>query len=234
MKSLAGTGIYVVIVIVVLLFVTNGCKKKDNTQPDLTDIDGNVYHAVKIGNQVWMAEDLKTTRYNDGTAITLISDSTAWSKIDITKTPGYCWYDNNAPRYRNTYGALYNWYALNTGHLAPSGWHIPSVDEWSTLITYLGGKSIAGGKLKETGTSHWISPNKGADNSSGFTALPNGLQADIGGFYFIGEWGSWWTSTEENPAWRTAYYFEIAYNETTAYKSASNKAYGTCVRCIKD
>jgi len=125
--------------------LSGSCKKKDNNNPTpstVTDIDGNVYHIVAIGTQVWMAENLKTTKYNDGTFIPLVTDSTAWGNLS---TPGYCWYNNDAATYKNTYGALYNWFTVNTGKLSPKGWHIPSDTEWETLITYLGGESLAGG-----------------------------------------------------------------------------------------
>ena len=131
-----------------------------------TDIDGNVYHTVTIGTQIWMVENLKTTRYNDGSPIPFVTDSSSWSNLT---TPGYCWYNNDTTN-KNTYGALYNWFAVNTGKLAPTGWHVPTDDEWTTLTTYLGGESIAGGKLKETGTTHWRTPNAGATNEIGFTA----------------------------------------------------------------
>ena len=114
--------------------------------------------------------NLKTTKYNDGTSIPNVTNDTSWSNLT---TGAYCWYNNDVS-YKNPYGALYNWYAVNTGKLAPKGWHVPSDAEWTTLITYLGGESIAGGKLKEAGTTHWLSPNTEATNSTGFSALPGG------------------------------------------------------------
>ena len=122
---------------------------QQGTGGTVTDIDGNVYHTVTIGTQTWMVENLKTTKYNDGTAIPLVTDSTAW--LNLT-TPGYCWYNNDAATYKNTYGALYNWFTVNTSKLAPSGWHVPTDAEWTTLITYLGGETVAGGQMKSTGT----------------------------------------------------------------------------------
>ena len=112
----------------------------------VADIDGNIYNTVKIGNQAWMAENLKTTKYNNGTEIPLIVDKPAWEAL---MTGGYCWY-NNEDVNKNIYGALYNWYAVNTGNLCPIGWHVPSYNEWDILAAYLGGVDIAGGKLKET------------------------------------------------------------------------------------
>jgi uncharacterized protein (TIGR02145 family) len=121
----------------------------------VTDIDGNVYHTVKIGTQVWMVENLKVTKFNDGTAILLAPDSSSWSNLT---TSGYCWYNNDAPAYKHTYGALYNWNTVKTGKLCPVGWHVPGNDDWATLIGYLGGESAAGYNLNEAGTSHWQSP----------------------------------------------------------------------------
>jgi uncharacterized protein (TIGR02145 family) len=135
------------------------------------DVDGNVYNTVTIGAQVWMAENLRTTKYNDGTSIPLVTDSTKWSDLS---TPAHCWYNNDKASYKATYGALYNWYTVATDNLCPTGWHVPTTAEWQILKDYLG-SSVDGGKLKESGTTHWKSPNKGATNESGFTALPGGL-----------------------------------------------------------
>ncbi|MBK9327803.1 MAG: fibrobacter succinogenes major paralogous domain-containing protein [Sphingobacteriales bacterium] len=137
----------------------------------VTDIDGNVYNVVKIGNQCWMKENLKTTRYNDGSAIPTGLSNTAW---EATTNGAYAIYDNNAAN-NTTYGKLYNWYAVNTGKLAPAGWHVPTDAEWTTLTTYLGGVRVAGGPMKAT--TLWASPNVGATNSSGFTGLPAGYRA---------------------------------------------------------
>jgi uncharacterized protein (TIGR02145 family) len=164
------------------------------TAPTLTDIDGNVYSTVTIGTQTWMAENLKTTKYNDDTAVPNVTDETEWANLT---TGAYCWYDNNASAYKATYGALYNWYAINTGKLCPTGWHVPSDAEWLTLENYLGGEDVAGGKLKEAGTTHWLSPNTGATNETGFTGLPGGFRWDWGTeFWPIGQSGFWWLATE--------------------------------------
>jgi len=138
-----------------------------------SDIDGNVYNTITIGTQIWMKENLKTTKYNDGSSIPLVTDNTAWINLS---TPGYCWYNNDAATYKSAYGAMYNWYTVNTGKICPPNWHVPTDTQWETLITYLGGKIIAGGKMKETGTAHWTSPNIGATNETGFTALPGGYR----------------------------------------------------------
>ncbi|MFZ4572381.1 MAG: fibrobacter succinogenes major paralogous domain-containing protein [Bacteroidales bacterium] len=131
------------------LLILSSCSKNTDGNPapipgTTTDVDGNLYHSVTIGTQVWMDENLKTTKYNDGSSIPLVTDSIAW--INMT-TPGYCWYHNNAAAYKNTYGALYNWYAVNTGKLAPTGWHVPTDAEWTILVAYLGGELLAGGRI---------------------------------------------------------------------------------------
>jgi uncharacterized protein (TIGR02145 family) len=146
-------------------FTTTGSLANCGT---VTDIDGNVYNTVTIGTQCWMAENLKTTRYNDGTAILTGLSNADWQ---ITTSGAYAIY-NNDPANNTTYGKLYNIYAVKTNKLAPAGWHVPTYTEWTTLTTYLGGEAVAGGKMKAT--TLWSSPNTGATNSSGFTGLPAG------------------------------------------------------------
>jgi uncharacterized protein (TIGR02145 family) len=193
------------------------------------DIDGNVYTSVTIGNQVWMAENLKTTKYNDGTAIPLVADDKAWEALT---TPAYCWYNNDATANKKTYGALYNWYTVNTKKLCPTGWHVPSDAEWTTLTTNLGGESVAGGKLKETGTTHWQSPNMGATNETGFTALPGGYRNNYGPYNDIGYYGYWWSATEANATY--AWYRHLSYANSYVYRNYFNKHYGFSVRCLRD
>ena len=210
--------------IIILAFVYT-CKKDEN--PPVTDIEGNIYNTVTIGTQTWMAENMKATKYNDGTAIPLVTDGMAWSE----PTPGYCFYNNDATTYKNTYGALYNWWTVNTGKLCPAGWHVPTDAEWTTLITYLGGEAVAGGKLKETGRTHWLMWNEGATNESGFTALPGGHRPEDG-FLTIGYAGYWWSSTEwpNNPvAWLR--FMDSSPNVTSCYDV---KLDGFSVRCLKD
>ena len=195
--------------------------------PTVTDHDGNVYNTVKIGTQVWMAENLKTTKYNDNTAIPLVTDNSEW--ISLT-TPAYCWYDNDISN-KTTYGALYNWYTVNTGKLCPTGWHVPSDEEWTILTNYLG--SMAGGRMRETGTTHWKSPNTDAPNDSKFTALPGGSRRYDGSFYYIGDGGYWWSATEDDAA--DAWYLNMEINSfSTFYGSYYYKYYGISVRCLRD
>jgi uncharacterized protein (TIGR02145 family) len=190
------------------------------------DGDGNYYKVVRISTQTWMAENMKTTRYNDGTLIPLVIGKTEWNTID---TAAYCWY-NDVPTFKDTYGALYNWYAVNTGKLCPTGWHVPTDAEWKTLLD-----AYVGAKLKESGTTHWLSPNDGT-NESGFTALPGGYRNGDGflGPYgpTIGTFGAWWSSTEHlttdgNDWW-------ITYDNGDITYSHDIKQNGLSVRCLKD
>jgi len=200
------------------------------TYGSLTDIDGNVYKTIKIGNQEWMAEDLKVTRLNDATDISLTTDNVTWGTLT---TPAYCWYNNNIA-YKQNFGAIYNWFAVETGKLCPSGWHVPSDNEWTILTDYLGGTNVAGGKLKETGLFHWNTPNTGATNSSGFTAIPTGARKyPEGNFYGVGVHDSWWSSTEYNylkPYYRSVF----SMNETVFRGFGTLKGAGIAIRCIKD
>jgi uncharacterized protein (TIGR02145 family) len=213
-----------------VLMLMNSCKKSDdnNSSSALTDLDGNVYHSITIGTQTWMVENLKTTMYNDTTAIPLVTDAT-WSTLT---TPAYCWFNNDPATNKNPYGALYNWYTVNSNKLCPTGWHVPSDDEWATMITYLGGDTLAGGKLKEAGTAHWTSPNTSADNSSGFTALPGGSHYTNGSFYLNGKYGWYWSSTESSSA--DAWHQYMIYNTGIISRTAGSKSLGFSVRCIKN
>ena len=173
----------------------------------VSDIEGNTYKSVLIGTQTWMAENLKTSKFNDGTSIPLETDNKAW--INLTSS-GFCWYNNDQVTNGNTYGALYNWFAISTTtngsrNVCPAGWHIPTDTDWTILTTYLEGESIAGGKLKETGTTHWFKPNTGATNKTGFTALPGGGRfftyvsgAIIAIFSNYGTDCLFWSSTESD------------------------------------
>jgi uncharacterized protein (TIGR02145 family) len=222
--------IYQLAIIGIFLLLSTSCKKSNdnnnnNTLATVTDMNGNVYHTVTIGTQIWMVENLKTTKFNDGTAIPLVTNH--WGNLS---TPGYCWYyDTNY--FKNPYGALYNWFAVNTGKLAPKGWHIPTDAEWDILITYLGGEDIAGGKMKETDTTHWIG-NVGADNSSGFTALPGGLCSVNNYFNDLGYHGFWWSMTEkdESGSWSR----ELNSPNTSVIHQYFYKPVGCSVRCLKN
>ena len=233
MKKRNRIWIFPFIVMGVLLVTISSCKKDDNkttSSTTVTDVDGNVYHTVTIGTQTWMVENLRTTKYNDGTAIPNVTDGTVWGNLT---TPGVCTYNNtgNADTI-NTYGRLYNWYTVNTGKLAPTGWHVPTDAEFTTLTTYLGGEGVAGGKLKETGTTHWNSPNTGADNTSGFTALPGGGRYNDGTFFIIGYDGTWWSSSESNSNY--AWFRNLHYFNSYVYSSYDYESCGYSVRCVRD
>ena len=222
------TTILKAVLITIIALLNISCEKEEKTvsTETITDIEGNVYNIVIIGSQTWLMENLKTTKYNDGSDIPELKN-----QVESFSTPGYRWY-NNDRTYKNTYGALYSWYTVETGKLCPIGWHIPNNEEWTELIDYLGGPDFAGGKLKETGISHWVTPNLGATNESGFTALPaghffTGLPLGLGGN------GGWWSMTEYSStmAWGWDLYYDTSkiYNHT---HSKNDLMFS--VRCIKD
>jgi uncharacterized protein (TIGR02145 family) len=190
------------------------------------DVDGNVYNTVVIGTQLWMKENLRTTKLNDSTAIPLVTDKTSWNNQN---SYAYCWYDNNDTLYKDTYGALYNWYAVNTEKLCPTGWHIPTGDEWITLYDYLGGYSVAGGKMKDD-TTLWKYPNTGATNSSGFSALPGGSRT-VGVFMYLGYDAYFWSATANIDANKSG--LNLLYDEQ--YIANFGNPYneiGISVRCL--
>lgn len=199
------------------------------TTGTVTDIDGNVYHTITIGTQTWMVENLRTTKYNDGNDIPMISDCDTWSAMT---TPAYCWYSNDSIVNSVTYGALYNWYAVNTGKLCPAGWHVPTESDWNTLIAYLGGDEVAGGKLKETGIGHWLDPNAGATNETGFTALPAGSRWDFCFFNFLTYDCFWWSASQYDND--NAYYRQIEFTYPDMYSGSTYKHCGLSVRCVKN
>jgi uncharacterized protein (TIGR02145 family) len=192
------------------------------------DADNNYYHSINIGTQKWMKENLKTTKYNDNTDIPTITDNTAWSNL---ATPAYCLYNNEMTN-KDSYGLMYNWFAVETGKLCPLGWHIPDNSEWNVLISYLGGMDLAGGKLKEKSNTHWQIPNTEATNESGFTGLPGGNRDLLGPFYNLEQRGYWWSSTSASIT--NAWYMHLAYNTSQAILIDYGKRMGFSVRCIKD
>lgn len=190
-----------------------------------TDASGNEYATVSIGSQLWMAENLRTTHFNDGTPIPLVTDPLAWS-LD---TNAYCWYDNDSATYANPYGALYKWSTVETGNLCPVGWHVPSNSEWGILEIYAGGAAVAGEKLKESTSIHWFS-NDGS-NSTGFTGLPGGRRNLNGTFEFIHSVGIYWTSDETTPnhGWS-----KWMYDNGPNLDSYGIEEDAFSVRCVKD
>ena len=196
----------------------------------ITDADGNVYSTVIIGNQEWLGENLKTTKYNDGTSIPQVTDAAGWSSLS---TPGLCWYNNDQLIYGDAYGALYNWFAVETGNLCPTGWHVPSDAEWTELTDFLGGEAIAGQKLKETGSTYWNASGYPGTNESGFSARGAGLRSHLSASF--GEfkiYGVWWTSTQGD--FVESYLRNIWYGDTDIERMLRDKRYGLSVRCLKD
>lgn len=194
----------------------------------MSDADGNEYHYITIGSQSWTVENLRTTKYADGSPIALVADSAQWVNLS---TGAYCEYTNfnNLP---SAYGRLYNWYAVNDSRkIAPVGWHVPTSADWNALFAFLGGSSVAGAKLKEAGTSHWNNPNVGATNSSGFTLLPTGYRHN-GSYYLIGSTAFSWVSTESTST--TAGSMEFGFWTSEVIKMDRSKRTGISVRCVRD
>jgi len=170
--------------------VFHGCEKESKLP---VDGDGNVYDTVRIGTQTWLAEDLKTTKYNNGVSIPLVTDNTQWASMS---SAAFCWYENN-PAYKEDYGALYNWYAAKVYHLCPIGYHVPTIEEWSALINYLGGEYIAGAKLKDRERRFWLDYDDCEANEYGFKARPGGGRSPVDGhFGGIREEGTWLSTTK--------------------------------------
>jgi len=191
------------------------------------DGDNNYYPVVQIGTQLWMAENLKTTKYNDGQTIPKVSDDLAWYNLSSS---AYCWYNNNESN-KNTYGALYNWYAIRWDQLCPAGWKVADIFDWVILSTYLGGNDLSGGKLKTTGIAFWDTPNYGATNESGFSALPGGSRDYLSSFYGIKSYGIYWDAINYLPSESRALFltFDSPYLNELTY----NKKNGFSIRCLK-
>jgi uncharacterized protein (TIGR02145 family) len=200
------------------------------TYGTMTDQQGNVYKTIVIGTQEWMAENLKTTIYRNGNSIANITDNTQWSGLT---TGAWCYYNNNS-QYECPYGKLYNWYAVaDPRNVCPTGWHVPTDAEWTTLTTFLGGESIAGAKMKNTGTQYWLSPNTGATNESGFSGLPGAFRILNGTFYnTLGYNGAWWSSTEDVTV--GAWLRSLGYAGGDTSRDGANKRYGYYARCLRD
>jgi len=206
----------------------------------VTDIDGNIYQTIKIGDQWWMMENLKVTHYRNGDPIPNVTDGGTWSGLT---TGAYCEYDND-PGNVATYGRLYNWFAVDDSrNIAPEGWHVPTDAEWIQLEMHLGMSQMdadaegwrgtdEGGKLKEAGTTHWNSPNTGATNESGFTALPGGYRGYNGDYIGMGFIASFWSSSEDSGvvAWGRG----LGYDGSQVYRDISYLQSGFSIRCVRD
>ena len=197
----------------------------DLTYGTTSDIDNNVYKTIVIGAQIWMAENLKTTRLNDGSEISFMPIASDWTALS---SAGYSWYNNDSV----VYGALYNWHAAAKSNLCPAGWHVPTDSDWTILTNFAGGESLAGDMLKETGTTHWLTTNNGITNNTGFTALPGGYRFAEGTYGNIRKYGFWWSSTESSSA--AAYCVDILNTYANSVRTSSIKTSGFSVRCVKD
>lgn len=200
----------------------------------INDIEGNTYATVQIGEQLWIAENLRTSHFSNGDSISHLPDDNAWKKVEGAALCSY----NNEPTTINLYGVLYNWYCVSDSRgVCPAGWHVPTENEWETLIVFLGGDSEAGGKMKSTRTEpmeepYWNSPNSGATNESGFSGLPNGYRKETGVFSNHWGFGFWWSSTEQNPV--QAGYQKLSYNVATTSSNHFKKNSGLSIQCIKN
>jgi uncharacterized protein (TIGR02145 family) len=202
---------------------------KDCPSSTVTDIDGNIYKTVTIGTQVWMAENLKVTHYLNGDSIPDVKDNAVWPNL---LSGAYCDYNNDTTNVA-TYGRLYNWYAVaDSRKIAPAGWHVPTDSEWQTLVDYLGGSTVAGGKMKEAGYAHWFNGNTGATNQSGFNGLPGGYRYGTGASLDMTVSAYLWTSTENAYSYSMARILS-AYS-ASIFDDKRPKLYGFSVRCVKD
>jgi uncharacterized protein (TIGR02145 family) len=225
------------LVLLTTIFLSN-CKKDDKDKDPIVvvedtsipkDFDGNVYKTVTIGSQVWMAENLKTTHYRNGDLIETVSDNTAFSKL----TTGAVDNSNNNSGNVAVYGKIYNWYAVNDSrNICPKGWHIPTDAEWDILMTNLGGMSPAGGKMKQTGTTVWDSPNSYASNSSGFNGVGAGFRSLDGIFMHFGQSAYFWSTTAQSTTHATGWYLYYSYGDVKNGSYSKKQSYS--IRCIKD
>lgn len=215
---------------VIIMIVVHGCKKNNETLT-VNDIDGNVYKTAVIGTQTWMAENLKTTKLNDGISIVLESGNTEWENLYNLNSAGYCWFDNN-PANGNVYGALYNYAAVTSNKLCPAGWHVPGDAEWQALRDFSGGEDFAGGRLKEKGTVHWNSPNTGASDKYGFTALPGGERYESGTYHYLGINNNFWSRSVKKDTEPLG--VRMYFDSEIFHMSGFNQGMGLSVRCIKD
>ncbi len=196
----------------------------------VTDAQGNTYETIGIGYQEWMTVNLRSTVFkNGGGTIPMVKKDSLWEKLI---TPAYCWYDKDTLGKYIQYGILYNWYTVETGNLCPAGWRVPSKDDFSQLVAYLGGSVGAGAKLKETGTDYWKSPNSGATDEYGFHARAGGKRSETGIFDFLKVEGNWWSSTEYSTLNGSS--FNILSDYNNSFQSYYSKKSGMSVRCVKD
>jgi uncharacterized protein (TIGR02145 family) len=230
--------IYTLFILGIGVIFISGYRQIDSNAT-VTDYDGNVYHTVTIGTQTWMKENLKNTHYRNGEPIVYAPDDTKWFNLCAGATEiqsgAFCNYDNDANN-ATMYGRLYNGNAVkDSRNICPVGWHIPTTAEWKALESYLGGAIVAGGKMKEASKTHWISPNIGADNTSGFSGVPGGFRFRRGEFGSIGFscylWSSGWTRLDGTEA---GWFRLVSYSSQSINHNDYSEASGFSIRCIKD
>ena len=269
MKKNKRIGFLLSLVVVITWLLVNCSQEENNTtdqnndpilinnKPDtgtMSDPDGNTYKTITIGSQTWMKENLKTTKYSDSTAIPKVTDDSVWSTLT---TPAYCWYNNDSVTYKNSCGALYNWYVVSSEKLCPEGWHVPSDNEWIFLENYLiacgfnfdgsrTGDRYSNNKIAKSmaDTLYWVAsscygavgnsdfPDK--RNATDFSALPRGCRAAFGQFMDFGEWSYWWTSTESEGDYAWFRYLQKDCPNIMRYNQIDTKNNGFPVRCMKD
>lgn len=221
----------------IILVIISACTKDENddesSDPNtgtITDVDGNRYNIIKIGDQWWMSENLNTTKFRTGEDIPNVAGAGEWT---ATAEAAYCNSGNDLDK-AAIYGRLYNYYSVTDGRkICPDGWHIPNDDNWETLVTFLGGNVVAGGKLKHAGTDYWNSPNTDATNESGFSALPGGVRnANTSDFAGVGSTGSWWSATQFNTEKAIVWGVTSMNGAIPDYNLDKNT--GLSVRCVKD
>ncbi len=218
--------IRLLILIGILLMLANSCKKDNNYSQEgtITDIDGNIYHSVRIGSQLWMVENLKVTKYRNGDPIDYVADNIQWEN---QKTGAYSWYNNDIAN-KALYGALYNTFVWedDSHNIAPIGWKVPKDEDWTVLTSYLEGENVAGGKMKQTGFLYWKEPNSGATNESGFTALPGGYRRYNGVYKGISLYACFVA--------KTGMYRLLSYNDSIINLDAYTETLGLSIRCVKE
>jgi uncharacterized protein (TIGR02145 family) len=212
-----------------IILIFTGCEKDDDTTDPVTDVDGNVYETVMIGDQVWMAENLRTTKLNDGTEIRLITKNQDWYN---NNDPAFSWYNNDSTIFKYPYGALYNGYVAVNEKICPEGWRIPGKNDWQQLVQSLGDSTDAGGKLKVEGLTQWHSPNKGADNSSNFSALPAGIRYFEGTYSSLSYFTAYWSGTASDTS--SLYFISLSYLDAKASSGSKSKKHGFSIRCIRN
>jgi uncharacterized protein (TIGR02145 family) len=209
---------------------TDDVTKSFIVKKTVVTFDGYTYSIIELANgQAWMGENLRTTIYANGDPIPNVIDDLQWNNLTTSAWAHY----NNDNQYENPYGKIYNWYTVaDPRNVCPTGWHVPSNADWTVLTDYLGGESVAGGKMKSTGAQYWQSPNTDATNESGFSGLPGGFRFPYGPFATIGEIGFWWSSTEGNSDY--AWCRDLSYANGAVFSYTSGKTRGLSVRCLRD